>query len=340
MPLGQAGVFWPFKTLLQGSGISVVEDATTIRITNTGGVGGGSGDMLQSQFATNGAPGVVDKAVLAEGLAPGAVVPTAQVAQSVPWSGVTGTPSQFPTDWSIITSKPAVFPPATHGPTHRGTAADPIPLADVNDSGLLIKVSGKTTDYVGGDNTCHDLPTIMQSYGALPTGACVEYYGATLPAGNVFVWANGAAISRTQFPQLFALFGTTYGAGDGSTTFNVPDKRGRVGIGAGQGSSLTNRLLGQVGGEEAHQDVWNEMPYHDHRAVVSDPGHNHGIYFIKGGNTVYGTGLGDQGQHEGVDYGSSVPSSCGINVAITASGANAAHNNMQPFLVCNFIIKT
>lgn len=340
MSLGQAGVFWPLKTLLQGAGISITEDATTIRIVNTGGTGGGSGDMLQSQYAPSGIPGKVDHALVADTLAAGAVVPTAQVAQTVPWSGVTGAPSSFPSDWSVITSKPSVFPPATHGPSHRGLGADPIALADINDAGLLTKVSGKSTDFVDGTNKCQDLPGLMQLYGALPPGTCVEYYGAVLPTGTAWVWANGEAISRTQYAALFAVFGTTYGAGDGSTTFNVPDKRGRVGIGAGQGTGLTNRLLGAKGGEENHLLALAEVPSHTHSATPHDPGHTHGIYYNNCGAGGQPNGLGDSAGNIGIDYSSAVPATTNISVTIGATGGGAGHNNLQPFLVCNFIIKT
>lgn len=336
MGVAQQGIYWPFKTLLQGSGISLTEDATTIRITNTGGVGGGSGDMLSSQYAANGAPGVVDKAVLAEGLAPGAVVPTAQVAQSVPWSGITGVPSSFPADWSTITSKPTVFPPTTHAPTHRGKGTDPIAIADTTDSGLLALLSGAVTDYVGGDNQCHSLPATFAQYGAVPTGTCLEWYGLGLPAGG-WIWADGSAISRVTYAALFAVYGTFYGAGDGSSTFNVPNKQGVCSI----GWQANVYGLGQTGGEPTHVLAWNEMPVHNHAASVSDGGHTHGIYYIgsqaPGG---YLDGLGDAGQHKGVDYSSATPATCNIGVGIGNAGSSWGHNNLQPYIVAYFIIKT
>ena len=83
----------------------------------------------------------------------------------------------------------------------------------------------------------------------LPVGAVILWVaGGTPPAG--WLEADGSAISRTTYAELFALIGTTYGTGDGSTTFNLPDARGRTAIGAGQGSGLTNRALAAKGGEE------------------------------------------------------------------------------------------
>ncbi|HEY7845769.1 MAG TPA: phage terminase large subunit, partial [Bradyrhizobium sp.] len=61
----------------------------------------------------------------------------------------------------------------------------------------------------------------------IPLGAGLDYWGSTTPNSS-FAFPSGQAISRTTYVALFALVGTTYGAGDGSTTFNLPDKRGRV----------------------------------------------------------------------------------------------------------------
>jgi hypothetical protein len=81
----------------------------------------------------------------------------------------------------------------------------------------------------------------------MPTGSLMPYAGASAPTG--YLLCDGAAISRTTFSALFALVGTTYGAGDGSTTFNIPDLRGRVIAGQDDmGGSSANRLTGLTGG--------------------------------------------------------------------------------------------
>ena len=82
----------------------------------------------------------------------------------------------------------------------------------------------------------------------VPTGAILPYGGTTAPSG--YVLANGAAISRTTFADLFAVYGTTYGAGDGSTTFNVPDLRGRFPL--GKAAAGTGSTLGGTGGTLDH----------------------------------------------------------------------------------------
>jgi len=106
---------------------------------------------------------------------------------------------------------------------------------------------------------------------------------------------NGSAVSRSTYSTLFTLIGTSFGGGDGSTTFNLPDFRGRVAGGIGQGTNLTNRTIGQSVGEEAHILTIDEMPRHDHgiKELISaqsllryDPGLNFGTNstYMQGGD--------------------------------------------------------
>jgi microcystin-dependent protein len=92
-----------------------------------------------------------------------------------------------------------------------------------------------------------------------------------------WVLCDGTAYSRTDplYSALFAAIGTTFGAGNGSTTFNVPDYRDRVIVGVGAAPGLTARTLGQSGGAESHAVSVSEMPNHTHG--ISDPGHGHSI---------------------------------------------------------------
>lgn len=78
----------------------------------------------------------------------------------------------------------------------------------------------------------------------IPVGGVIDYFGSSSP-NSAFVLPSGQAVSRTTYATLFSLFGTTYGSGDGSTTFNVPDLRGRVVAGKDDmGGSAASRLSG------------------------------------------------------------------------------------------------
>ncbi len=78
----------------------------------------------------------------------------------------------------------------------------------------------------------------------VPIGSCIDFFGATAPNSS-FVLVYGQAVSRTAYSTLFSLLGTTYGVGDGSTTFNIPDLRGRVVAGKDDmGGSAASRLTG------------------------------------------------------------------------------------------------
>lgn len=111
---------------------------------------------------------------------------------------------------------------------------------------------------------------------ALPVGTILDYAGSTAPSG--FLLCDGAAVSRSTYSGLFNLIGTTFGAGDGSTTFNVPDLRGRVGVGLDNlGGSDAGRLsaantLGGNGGAEKVTLTGANVPSHDHGGTITSGG--------------------------------------------------------------------
>ena len=148
---------------------------------------------------------------------------------------------------------------------------------------------------------------------AIPVGFVGPYAGSSAPNGWLF--CDGSAVNRTAYAALFSAIGTTYGPGDGSTTFNLPDLRGRAPIGVGQGSGLTNRALAASGGEEAHTLSAAEMPAHSHSALLQ------------------GGGSGSGGYQGVPDNDASAQN------MVNSTGGDGAHNNMQPFLALNFIIK-
>ena len=85
---------------------------------------------------------------------------------------------------------------------------------------------------------------------AFPPGGIMLSAAQTVPTG--WLRCDGSAVSRTTYSALFSAISTAFGAGDGSTTFNLPDYRGRVPIGSGAGAGLTTRTVGAKGGEETH----------------------------------------------------------------------------------------
>ena len=99
----------------------------------------------------------------------------------------------------------------------------------------------------------------------------------SLPEANVWMLCNGAAISRTTYSDLYTLIGTTYGVGDGSTTFNLPDLRARTPIGynADTLSGRSTRAMAASSGTESETLVENQIPSHNHG--VTDPGHSHTV---------------------------------------------------------------
>jgi microcystin-dependent protein len=102
----------------------------------------------------------------------------------------------------------------------------------------------------------------------MPTGSFL--FSATLNMGSAFLQCTGVAISRTTYAALFAQIGTRYGAGDGSTTFNLPNLQGRSPIGAGSGSGLTFRDINNPNvGEEDHE--LTEAENGAHRHLIADP---------------------------------------------------------------------
>ena len=160
-----------------------------------------------------------------------------------------------------------------------------------------------------------------------PTGLVSPFAGSAAPDGWLF--CDGAAVSRETYAALFAAIGEVYGAGDGSTSFNLPGLRGRVAAGRDDmGGSAANRLttgsaaalngaaLGAAGGNQQHQLTVGEMPSHGHDVNVGEtpasaqtPGGVAIHQYLYSGATALPTG-GDQ-----------------------------PHNNVQPTLILNYIIK-
>ena len=170
----------------------------------------------------------------------------------------------------------------------------------------------------------------------VPTGQVNTFAGSTAPTG--YLLCDGAAISRTTYASLFTIIGTTYGTGDGATTFNVPDLRGRVVVGAGQGTGLTNRVLGSTGGEEAHVQDITEMATHTH--ISSSGYYSIGYsYVLKSSKTINVPGA--TGQTSTItDYVTNLNQQWQLYSDFTTNaGGGVAANVMNPYLALNYIIK-
>ena len=167
-------------------------------------------------------------------------------------------------------------------------------------------------------------------------GVIQMFAGSTPPAG--WLLCDGSAVSRTEYNTLYAAIGDTWGAGDGSTTFNLPDLRGRAPIGAGTGSGLTARTLGEhTIGAETHTLTGPQSGIQAHSVAVAA---NWYISTYKGTRSTEVIGaIGGSGYEiSQVKSGGSWSGQNSISVA--AKNATQAHNNMQPSAVVNFIIHT
>lgn len=134
--------------------------------------------------------------------------------------------------------------------------------------------------------------------------------GSTAPTD--WLLCDGAAVSRTTYAALFAIIGTTYGAGDGSATFNVPDMRSRIPRGTTRGST---------GGAETHALTESEMPAHTHGSAARQ-----GTTPSYWGDSPYTAEY--QARAHTTTYNND------------NSGSGTAHENMPPFIVLNYIIRT
>ncbi len=176
-----------------------------------------------------------------------------------------------------------------------------------------------------------------------PVGTYIE--GAWTSAPNGYLLADGSAVSRTTYSALFAVIGTTYGAGNGSTTFNLPDTRGRVTV--QQSADVEFNSMGELGGEKTHILSIAEMPSHTH---IQNPHnhsqnpHSHGVTINRETNTETGGNSSRlTGTSSGSGQGLATATTTATNNATTATNQNAgggsAHNNLQPYIVVTRAIK-
>lgn len=167
-----------------------------------------------------------------------------------------------------------------------------------------------------------------------PAGVIKMYGGTTAPSG--YLACDGSAVSRTTYATLFAAIGTAHGAGDGTTTFNVPDFRRRVPVGSGgTGTAILANTLGAKGGFETHTLVTAETPSHFHFTTNTDSTTT-GSPNVTAVTTVTKASSSSSNGSYDLNATATAPT---VGKSSTV-GSDGAHNNMQPSLVVNYIIKT
>lgn len=176
--------------------------------------------------------------------------------------------------------------------------------------------------------TCEYVGTAIAS--AAPTGSITMWSTGTAPSG--YLLCNGQAVSRTVYAALFAVLGSVFGSGDGSTTFNVPDYRDRMPIGAGTLYSVNSK-----GGSKDAVVV-----AHTHTGTTATNGaHSH---IIDAANSSLSGGLNKVGgvdnKAEGADYNTSTEGAHSHTFTTDSTGVSGTNANLPPYIGIQFIIKT
>ena len=185
----------------------------------------------------------------------------------------------------------------------------------------------KLSDYTPGGGGGGSEST--NKFDRIPVGAQLPFAGTTVPSG--YLLCDGRAVSRTTYKDLFEVIGTTYGAGDGSTTFNLPDKQGRVSVGFDSEDSYFN-IIGKRGGAKTVTLNVNHMPKHTHN-IIDEFGS--GVVAMRSGNGA-GDGWDIYVGNSSTDWKYRRVSAI---TGLSETGGSEAHDNIQPYEVDNWIIK-
>ena len=191
-------------------------------------------------------------------------------------------------------------------------------------------------------------PADPGTYWDYASGTTPVWFSGCTSDGTVaqlpWVTCDGSAVSRTTYPYLYQAIGTTWGIGDGTTTFNVPDLRNRARVSVmSSGARLTAAVSGIDGAvvgsgastSESTTLLTSQIPSHSHSPTLTDPGHLHYSYGIAGGNSIgQGSGYSNQVSATGT-------STTGITVSVGNTGGGTAHTNVQPTAIAGLtFIKT
>lgn len=270
-------------------------------------------------------------------------------------SGTGGTMSAKTADFSIADDDSGI----TYVVTPSGSSADgTLPAADSVDVGYEVTIKNMTDGkgvrfLITGDDTIDgqtsfrvpgreavtvrkidDDTWMVKQRPSYAVGDVIPWFTNTIREGG-WQWINDADISRTTYAGLFAVWGTTHGVGDGSTTFGLVDARGRVLAGKDDmgGASAASRLtsggsgvdgttVGAAGGSQTHTLITGEMPSHNHGSASGSFVNNSsvGVYAVSGSAELNLSG--------------------GTSSNTANSGSGSPHNNTQPTIITNFIVKT
>jgi len=251
------------------------------------------------------------------------------------------------TDLNVTSSAHGLAPKSPADATKFLNGAATPAFAQVKDSDLStsdITTNDLTTTKHGfAPKAPNDASKFLDGTGAwsapVPPGVVVPYVATTAPTG--WIVCDGSAISRTTYAALFAIIGTTYGSGDGSTTFNIPDMRARVPVGYNNSGTLnpgtnqrTNKAMAAASGEETHALSTAELATHSH--TQNSHSHNTTYSYMRCDNTSLYPGAG------GAVWcsGSSDNTTSSVTATNQNTGSGTAHQTMQPYLTLNYIIKT
>lgn len=249
----------------------------------------------------------------------------------------------------------AFTPHTTNGATVTlnvdGLGAKPLRSAPSTEllAGMLIQGTPYTALYSNSDAAWY----LQNFYGNpynIPLGGGLPFFGPTAPNSS-FAFPFGQAISRTTYSSLFSIFGTIYGSGDGATTFNVPDLRGRVLAGKDDmGGSAASRLtsayfgtatnLGAVGGAENTALTPSQIPSITATGTATiSPTSN---YVTSNQDTdTYSTGTGGSTVWRAWPLSTSVSRATpSLSVSTTSSNTGGnPHRTVQPTIICNYIVR-
>jgi len=212
---------------------------------------------------------------------------------------------------------------------YNGTFTEKVRIDEDGKVGILNTTPQYPLDITGGVNITGDYK--VNGANLVPTGTVSAFAGSAAPTG--YLLCDGTAVNRTTYATLFGVISTTYGIGDGSTTFNLPDLRGRVVAGLGESLlGVTADSLGDDNGliasTKTHTLLEAEMPSHQHKTDGTDSGDRHAVR--KGSDAII----------DGTSTTSSADDAYYKTGSVTGTaGSGQAHNNVQPTIILNYIIK-